>query len=196
MVECLTWDQGVAGLSLTVITALCLWARDIKSLLSIGSIQEDPSWHNWKIVDWDVKNQIKHIEILTCDPLKYKLDNSILIVSICRKYSIRMKRVNVWFFPPASLLYLLNNVYPTLVNMSHYHSYQWFCSLTLCMLGIFSWFFCRLLTSFKKFFQEHYQNVKRFESSLMSKLGSKLFAKVISRWQKSLLARKELTTDC
>ena len=30
------------------------------SLLSTGSTQEDPSRHNWKkIVDWDVKNQIK-----------------------------------------------------------------------------------------------------------------------------------------
>ena len=37
---------------------------------------------------------------------------------------------------------------------------------------------------FKKFFQEHYQSVKR--------LGSKLFAKVISRLQKLPLARKEL----
>ena len=24
-----------------------------------GSTQEDPSWYNWKIVDWDIKNQIK-----------------------------------------------------------------------------------------------------------------------------------------
>ena len=29
------------------------------SLLSTGSTQEDPSRHNSKIVDWDVKNQIK-----------------------------------------------------------------------------------------------------------------------------------------
>ena len=29
------------------------------SLLSTGSTQEDPSLYNWKIVDWDVKNQIK-----------------------------------------------------------------------------------------------------------------------------------------
>ena len=28
------------------------------SLLITGSTQEDLSWHNWKIVDWDVKNQI------------------------------------------------------------------------------------------------------------------------------------------
>ena len=28
-------------------------------LLSTGSTQEDPPWHNWNIVDWDVKNQIK-----------------------------------------------------------------------------------------------------------------------------------------
>ena len=29
------------------------------SLLSTGSTQENLSRHNWKIVDWDVKNQIK-----------------------------------------------------------------------------------------------------------------------------------------
>ena len=28
-------------------------------LLSTGSTQEDPSRHNWKIIDWDVKDQIK-----------------------------------------------------------------------------------------------------------------------------------------
>ena len=30
------------------------------SLLSTGSTREDQSRHNWKIVDWDIKNQIKH----------------------------------------------------------------------------------------------------------------------------------------
>ena len=29
------------------------------SLLSTGSTQEDQSRHNWKIIDWVVKNQIK-----------------------------------------------------------------------------------------------------------------------------------------
>ena len=29
------------------------------SLLRTGSTQEDLSWHKWKIVDWDLKNQIK-----------------------------------------------------------------------------------------------------------------------------------------
>ena len=29
------------------------------SFLSSGSTQEDQSWRNWKIVDLDVKNQIK-----------------------------------------------------------------------------------------------------------------------------------------
>ena len=32
-------------------------------LLSTGSTQEDPSRRNWKIVDWDIKNQIKHESI-------------------------------------------------------------------------------------------------------------------------------------
>ena len=29
------------------------------SMLNTGSTQEDPSRHNWKTVDWSVKNQIK-----------------------------------------------------------------------------------------------------------------------------------------
>ena len=29
------------------------------SLFRIGSTQEDLSRHNWKIIDWDIKNQIK-----------------------------------------------------------------------------------------------------------------------------------------
>ena len=33
-------------------------------MLSTGSTQEDPFQHNWKIVDWDVKNQIKHTNML------------------------------------------------------------------------------------------------------------------------------------
>ena len=60
----------------------------------------------------------------------------------------------------------------------------------LCMLGNFPCFCCRLLTFykinfFKKFFQEHYQNVKQFVSRLdghsFCLSGFKLFANVISR---------------
>ena len=46
------------GSSLTGVTVLCPLAKHL-SLLSTGSTQEAPSWHNWNIVDWDVKNQIK-----------------------------------------------------------------------------------------------------------------------------------------
>ena len=63
-----------------------------------------------------------------------------------------------------------------------------FMLLTLCMLGNFAFFWCCLLTFFKinffkKFFQEHYQSVKRFVSRsgptfCRSRSGSKLFAKV------------------
>ena len=60
VVECLTKDQGVVGSSLNMGTALCLWARHYPLLIvSTGSTQEDPSQHDWKNVDWDVKNQIK-----------------------------------------------------------------------------------------------------------------------------------------
>ena len=74
------------------------------------------------------------------------------------------------------------------------------------MLGNFSCFWCRLLTFFKikifkKLFQEHNQSVKQFGSIsgptfCKSLSGSKLFAKVIGRRHKSLLARKELITLC
>ena len=45
VVECLTWDRGAAGSSLTGVTALCPWASPIQE------VQEDPSLYNWKIVD-------------------------------------------------------------------------------------------------------------------------------------------------
>ena len=72
--------------------------------------------------------------------------------------------------------------------------------LIFCMLGNCSCFCCRLLTFFKmnffkKFFQEHYQSVKQFGSRsgpmfCLSRSGSKLLAKVMTRRQKSALARK------
>ena len=34
------------------------FSKTLLSLLRTGSTQEDPSRHNCKIVDWDVKNQI------------------------------------------------------------------------------------------------------------------------------------------
>ena len=57
VVVCLTLDQGIAGSNLAWGTALCPGARQVLyPMLSTGSTQEDPSWHDWKIVDWDVKN--------------------------------------------------------------------------------------------------------------------------------------------
>ena len=57
VVECLTQDRGAAGLSLTSVSVLCPWARHIyPCLVLVLSTQEDPSWHNWKIVGLDVKN--------------------------------------------------------------------------------------------------------------------------------------------
>ena len=68
---------------------------------------------------------------------------------------------------------------------------------TLCMLGNFR-AFCRLriFFFFKQIFQEYHQSVKKFGPRFGPTIcrawsGSKLFAKVISRRQKSPLARKE-----
>ena len=51
--ECLTRDRGAVGLP-----SPASLSKTHLSLLSTGSTQEDPSRHNWKIVDRDVKNQI------------------------------------------------------------------------------------------------------------------------------------------
>ena len=71
------------------------------------------------------------------------------------------------------------------------------------MLGNFAWFFviCGYFKKknnfFQKLFQEYHQSVKQFRSRSGLTFcrvwsGSKLFAKVVSRWQKSPLAVKEL----
>ena len=42
-------------------------------MLSTGSTQEDPSQNDWKIVDWEVKNEIKQafmIEVCVCDSIE------------------------------------------------------------------------------------------------------------------------------
>ena len=52
----LTRDGGVSGWSLTGVTALYPWARRISPCLVV---QPRKTRHNWKIVDWDVKDQIK-----------------------------------------------------------------------------------------------------------------------------------------
>ena len=54
MVDCLSRDPGVLGLSLTGITALCPWARQINPSLVLIQPRK-----NWKIADWDVQNQNK-----------------------------------------------------------------------------------------------------------------------------------------
>ena len=51
VVECLTRDRGVAGSSLTGVTALWSFSKTHFSWLSTGSTQEDPSLFNRKIVD-------------------------------------------------------------------------------------------------------------------------------------------------
>ena len=74
--------------------------------------------------------------------------------------------------------------------------------LILWMLGNYACFFCCLwiflkLLFFKNIFQEYHQSVKQFGSRSGPTFcrfwsGSKLFAKAITRWQKSPLAGKEL----
>ena len=62
VVECLTWDKGVAGSSLIGVTALCPWARHINPCLELVQPR-----NSWKIVDWDIKNQTKQTNSV-CEP--------------------------------------------------------------------------------------------------------------------------------
>ena len=60
LVECLTGDWMVADSSQQrhcVVSS----SKTLYPLLSTGSTKEDPSQHDWKIDDWDVKNQTKPI---------------------------------------------------------------------------------------------------------------------------------------
>ena len=41
-------------------------SKTLLSFTSTGSTQEDPSQHNSKIVDWDVKNQTKQTDHVFC----------------------------------------------------------------------------------------------------------------------------------
>ena len=58
MVECLTLERGVAGLSLIVCTVLCLEQDTLNPLYTTGSTQE-ASLHDKTIVNWDVEHQLK-----------------------------------------------------------------------------------------------------------------------------------------
>ena len=50
------WSEDIRSSSKHDVVSL---SKTHLSLLSTGSTQEDPSRHNRKIVDWDVKNHIK-----------------------------------------------------------------------------------------------------------------------------------------
>ena len=65
VVECSTQDQRGRGFEPHRRHCVVSLSKTHLSLLSTGSTQKDLSQHNWKIVDWDVKNQIKQ----NCAPL-------------------------------------------------------------------------------------------------------------------------------
>ena len=68
------------SLSLTGVIVLCQWARTHLSLLSTSSIQEDPSWHNWKMV----KNQIKQTNQMINIPV-FRVTRSYMYLKILVK---------------------------------------------------------------------------------------------------------------
>ena len=76
MVECLTRDRGVATSRLTGVTALCHLVRQINPYLVLVQPR-----HNWKKVDWGIKNQIKQkkkkkfCESVLCIPYESSQDS-------------------------------------------------------------------------------------------------------------------------
>ena len=100
----------------------------------------------------------------------------------------------VWNF----IILLLGLDTPDILCLFQHH-------LALCMMGNLSCFFLwiffflnQLFQKKKKIFQEYYQSVKQFgfragPTFCRAWSGSKLFANVISRWQKLPLAGKELS---
>ena len=57
--ECLSQDQGVVGLSLTGVTAMCPLSRHINSCLVLAQPSKTLAHKTEKNVDLEVKNQIK-----------------------------------------------------------------------------------------------------------------------------------------
>ena len=53
-------------------------SKTLYPLLSTGSTREDPFQHDWKIVDWDVKNQNnkKKKELCPCNSMRALSDIS------------------------------------------------------------------------------------------------------------------------
>ena len=64
VVECLTRDRGVAGLSVTVGHCDVSLSKTLYPLLSTGSTKEDPSGHDSKNIHRAVKNQIKACDVI------------------------------------------------------------------------------------------------------------------------------------
>ena len=65
--ECLAWDQGVAGLSLTRCTVLCPWARHFILYLELVQPKKTHSNRTIKIVDWE--KELKRTNIETTIPI-------------------------------------------------------------------------------------------------------------------------------
>ena len=64
VVECRTREREVGG-SRPTAAVLCPWARHFtpRKYWLITQEMVAPSWHDWKIVDWDVKPQHKQTKI-------------------------------------------------------------------------------------------------------------------------------------
>ena len=64
-------------------------SKTLYPLLSTGSTQEDLSRHNWKTVDWDVKNQHKQI----LDNWQFKLEIVTTVKPVLTGHSKRRPKI-------------------------------------------------------------------------------------------------------
>ena len=85
VVECWAWDRGVAISRLNRGAVMYSWV-DTLSPVNIGSTQEDKtSWHDWNIVDRDVKHQHKQTYVGS----SLSLDNRMVYITQSQMLSLK-----------------------------------------------------------------------------------------------------------
>ena len=105
-------------------------------LLSTGSTQEDPSRHIWKIVDWDVKNQIKQTNLFRKINLSRKFPNLQymdgprfwFLSHICKS---QLK--HPWWHPVGLIFILSDYLHPYFVYVSSEGSGESACTSLPCL---------------------------------------------------------------
>ena len=125
VVECLTWDRGAAGSSLTGDTALCPWARHINpSLVLVQPRKTRPYITERLLIGRKESNQIKHFELEWASS-----STLILLVLSCHRSTIAFCYWRLFL----SWWYGMNKVLtkPTERNDKSYGEIFWTCDAEL-----------------------------------------------------------------